>query len=701
MEKIIKLMGNIENNILLKSVRRGMMIMVPIVLVASIAQAVIAFPITAVRNWIADVCGGSIYFILTSIKDFSFSYFSIILAISTSVSYAMEKKEHMESLVLAPILSCASFLLMIHTDASGGGLVLGAQSGFMALIVSLAVSAFYIFLINSPVSRIWGNIGGDDVIYAGVMKAVVPSCIVMLAAALWSFLFKEIFGINDIISWMSLNVDIMMGKLKSGFLTAVVSAFLIHILWFFGIHGNNIFDNFMQLHSGVGENIIFSKTFFDAFVNMGGCGTSMCIILAILFFAKQKRTKNLAKTAVVPIMFNINEILTFGLPIIWNPAMLIPFILVPIECAVIAYTAIRLGIVAPVTTNVEWTVPVFASGYIATGGSVSGSILQFFNLLIGTLTYIPFIKLYEYLYAHKVRSNVNELTKQLRKAEQSGIKPAFWGSTDTLGAAAHMLADDLKKALMNEEPYLVYQPQFIADGTCVGAEALIRWKHPIAGYIYPPLVIYLAQQGGFLPELEKLIFDRACAAIKEIEGRSRRKFKISVNVTAKSLAWEGLDSYISSCVNKYGIHPEKLWIEITEQDMLSREKDIIDRIENLKKKGHSFLIDDFGMGKTSILYLQTNLFDGIKLDGSLITTILGNKTNKEIVSSIIGLGERLGIKVIAEYVETGEHCDLLNSMGCDWYQGYYFSRPITLDEFIDCLSGKKINTDKEAQLEQI
>ncbi|MBU5232361.1 EAL domain-containing protein, partial [Agathobacter rectalis] len=110
---------------------------------------------------------------------------------------------------------------------------------------------------------------------------------------------------------------------------------------------------------------------------------------------------------------------------------------------------------------------------------------------------------------------------------------------------------------------------------------------------------------------------------------------------------------------------------------------VLEKLNNLKAQGHVMMIDDFGMGHTSILYLQSSNFGVVKLDGSLVKDILTNTTNQQIVSSIVTLADRLHIKIIAEFVETAEQRDKLLELGCKWYQGYLYEKPVPLAEFID------------------
>lgn len=194
----------------------------------------------------------------------------------------------------------------------------------------------------------------------------------------------------------------------------------------------------------------------------------------------------------------------------------------------------------------------------------------------------------------------------------------------------------------------------------------------------------LAKEGKILPDLERALFDMAGNAIHETQKQYDGEFKISVNITAKSLLWD-IEGCIEDCLKKYDIPSQKLWLEITEQDILVNTDTVIDKLNHLKKLGHTLLIDDFGMGHTSLIYLQSNYFNVVKLDGSLVKKMLDSKTSQEIISSIVELGNKLGVKIIAEFVETEHHWNMLAELGCNWYQGYLFSKPVPLDEFISYL----------------
>ena len=220
-------------------------------------------------------------------------------------------------------------------------------------------------------------------------------------------------------------------------------------------------------------------------------------------------------------------------------------------------------------------------------------------------------------------------------------------------------------------------------------EALIRWNHPELGFIYPPLIIQLAKEAHILHKLEQFIFDEAARAVTQMKPETSSEFKVSVNITNESLEWDGMERCIADVVEKYHIPNEWFCLEITEQDALSTSIDIADKIKNLKAKGHKFLIDDFGMGHTSLMYLQTSYFNVVKLDGSLTRDILDNERNSDIIGSIVYLGQSLDFKIIAEYVETREQRDELERLGCNAFQGYLYSKPLKLEDLLVWMEQRK------------
>lgn len=680
--QMMKKLYAIESNHLLSIVRRGLTMLVPAIVVGAVAYAILYFPNEAFRYLITERYAGIGEF-LNAIYQGTFGMFSMILVVTLSISYAMEKNEDIDKILFYVVTAVASFGTQILMVNEGERIeMLGNRGCFVAMFVGLL--SCFLFSKIKKLERISLSkyTLGTEIIPANAIQSIIPVAITVGCFALVEYVFHIAMDGKSVYMLWTDGACQMFDNVGDGFLSALLYTVLVHVLWVFGFHGSHMMETAVtRCFSAVGEDIIFSKSFFDTFVVMGGCGTSICVLIGIFLFAKKERMRNMGKIALPTVIFNTNEILNFGLPIMLNPVLAIPFVCVPILALVLSYSAIALGLVPHVTHEITWTMPILFSGYMATG-SIAGSILQLVIIVLGVAIYAPFLKIYEKIYNYKMQEKVNNLVKELQEYEEQGEHPDFVHRLDDSGMVTRMLLQELKTAIREKDLYLMYQPQVDGTGRYIGAEALLRWQHSEYGFIYPPLIIYLAKEGNMLPELEHMLFDVAIESIKKISESCKNKFKISVNITAHSLDWN-IEDYIKEKLEKYQVPAEKLWLEITEQDVLINSEAIENKINQLKAAGHTLLIDDFGMGHTSLSYLQSEYFGVVKLDGSLVRHLLDRETNQKIVASVIELGRKLNIKVIAEFVETQEQRDMLKEMGCDWYQGYLYGKPVVLEQFIE------------------
>ena len=696
-EQIMKSFLKVEKSHLLNIVRRGLTMLVPIIMVGAVAHAILYFPndsfshlITERYAWISTL--------LEMVYKGTFGMFSMILVVALAVSYAMEKNEAIDKMFFYAITAIASFgTQLVMSSEEKVWEILGNQGCFVAMMVGLLASVLFSKLQNIEFISLRKYTIGMDAVLANAIQSIFPATITVAFFALFEYLVLLISGGEDIYTiWTTCSENIF-SSMGNGFLSAFLYTFLVHIFWILGFHGSHMMESVaVNYFSAVGEDIVFSKSLFDTYVMMGGCGMTICVLIGIILFVKKKRMRNVGKLAIFTVIFNTNEILNFGIPIMLNPIFAIPFICVPIVGLVLSYVAVTLGFISPVMNEIPWTMPVFISGYMASG-SFAGVVLQAIIITIGVLIYTPFVRIYERIYDIRMKEKIEMLVQELQEYEKLAQNPNFLYRMDNTGMVARMLLQELKQAIKQEKLFLLYQPQVDADGRYIGAEALMRWKHPDYGFIYPPLIIYLAKEGGILPDLERMLFDNSISAIKKISEKCGNEFKISVNITAHSLNWE-IEEYVVQKLKEYQVPATQLWLEITEQDMLMNSDMVVKKVNQLKEAGHKLLIDDFGMGHTSLIYLQSEYFDVVKLDGSLVRDIIEKSTNQKIVASVIELAKKLNVKVVAEYVETNEQCQMLKDLGCDWYQGYLFGKPMTLDEYIENMihnsQEKKMNTIK-------
>ena len=672
-----------ENSFFSMVVRRAISMTIPLILAGGVALALRNFPVPAFQELIATEKFRWIYDLLTLIYGGTFGLFSIVLVIAVSLSYALELNVTTDFMGMYVLVALSAYGAQLNIGTEFFDVnSLGAVGCFSAIFVSYISCRAYTALRKIKWLTLKNYIAGMGGICVPTIRTFFPLLVSCGASAgvnqLCNILF-HVHGCYELFNTFLLDLfeHVAMGN---GFVLGLIYTIFVHVLWFFGLHGSNILEpvarNSMQF---VGHSIM-SKSFYDVFVSMGGSGTTICVLIILLLFFRKEKSGKLAGLAAFTGIFNINDVLMFGLPIILNPVLFVPFILTPVVSYCIAYGATAAGLVPMITHEVAWTVPVGISGYLATG-SIRGTILQIVCILVGMVIYLPFLRVNERMEVVRAKEQVMILTREMQQMENKIEHPMFLVRGDYIGSISRLLLFDLKHAVRNRELHMLYQPQVRADGTCIGAEALLRWNHPLYGMIYPPLIIYLAQEGKILPELEKFIMDEVIQAIAKVEKNYDGEFKISINFTAHSLLWDS-EAYMEQTLEKNHIKPQKLWIEITEQDILTNTEEVTDKLKKLKEAGHKLLIDDFGMGHTSLLYLQLEYFDVVKLDGSLTRPILSSKTSQKIIESVIELGKDLNFDVIAEYVETKEQQKVLEQLGCTCYQGYLYSKPVLLDEFI-------------------
>lgn len=683
-----------ESSFFSKVLRRALGMMIPLILTGGMALALRNLPILLFQAMIETGSLHWLYDILTLIYEGTFGLFSVILVVTISLSYAMELNVAVDYMVMYVIVALSAFGAQVNIGTDYFDIKsLGSVGCFSAILVAYLSCMAYSALRKIRWLILENFTAGMGGICLPAFQTFFPLLIICSSSAVINRIICMAFHVHG--SYELINVfllTVFKGVAKEGgFTLGLLYTVFVHLLWFFGLHGSHILEPVAQNDMICNGVDILSKSFYDVFVSMGGSGTTVCVIIALLMLYRRERSGKLAGLATVTGLFNINEILTFGLPIILNPILFVPFILTPVACYCISYGATAMGLVPVVTHEVVWTAPVLVGGYLATG-SIRGTLLQLFCIGVGVLIYIPFLRANQKMETIRAKEQVRILIKELQSKEENIEHPMFLTRGDHIGTTSRLLLHDLKHAVKNRKLHILYQPQVRADGSCIGAEALLRWNHPLYGMIYPPLIIYLAEEGKILPDLEKLIIDEVVAGIARTKENYSGEFKISVNFTAHSLLWD-CENYIEQELERNHVEPDKLWIEITEQDILIKTDLIMKKLNQLKENGHRLLIDDFGMGHTSLLYLQSEIFSVVKLDGSLTRPLLTSETNQKIVSSIVELGNELNVDVIAEYVETREQQKLLEKLGCTCYQGYLYSKPIPLDEFIQYI--RKNQTENE------
>lgn len=239
------------------------------------------------------------------------------------------------------------------------------------------------------------------------------------------------------------------------------------------------------------------------------------------------------------------------------------------------------------------------------------------------------------------------------------------------------LERDLRGALAANEFELYYQPKIRAtDGSLAGFEALLRWNRSGHPQVAPTRFIPLAEELGLLVQIGKWVIEEACRQIAHWHGLGRSDISVAVNLSPSQLASQGLAGHVSQLLQTYQIPDNSLEMEVTESMMMSDPEQAIAILGALRQSGIQLSIDDFGTGYSSMAYLKRLPVHALKLDRQFVMNVATDSRDVDICAGMIALAHKLGLHVIAEGVETAAQRDVLATLGCDLFQGYFFSRPL-------------------------
>ncbi len=689
MEKVKRVLAKIENNIVLGAIQSGLVLTIPAILIGSFCTLFSNIPITSYQSFLVNNDTGIfLKEILTILENITTGFFSVYVTIAIAYMLQSSISSNKNPLFGASTVSFACFLLAINPFSENFQKeAYGVAGVFIAIVNAILITYLYSAIV-SKTSKVRFFTDGASPLFERAINLSFPIVTTILLVAAFDLTICEITGEESIYVFFYHVQENIFGHIGNSALACFIYLFFSQLLWCFGIHGSKALymvnqtildpmlrENINAVENGLEAVNMFPKPFVDTFSLLGGCGSTLCLVVAILLVSKRKGNRTLAKASLLPMIFNINEIMTFGLPIILNPIMLIPFMIVPLMGMLIGYIATVSGFLPIIATQVDWTTPIFVSGYLATG-TIRGSLVQLLIFVLGVLIYIPFLKMYEEQKERASVQNMKKLQEIYCEAERNNDEVYLTTLPGVTGEVARQLVNDLKFAVKKKELYMLYQPQINADGYVFGAEALLRWNHRSYGFIYPPIIIKLAYEAGFLEELEAIVF----SMVKK-DDEYFGNLKISVNVSPITLYSENFIDYLIKEFPGGRTDHANICVEITERARLNRNGRAPAILSKLKENGFMLAIDDFSMGTTSITYLQQGKFDIVKFDGALTRNILTDNTAAEIVSAIARMAENIGFVTLAEYVETKEEADKLASLGCKDYQGYYFSKPVSNKEF--------------------
>ncbi|WP_035359004.1 putative bifunctional diguanylate cyclase/phosphodiesterase [Acinetobacter calcoaceticus] len=245
------------------------------------------------------------------------------------------------------------------------------------------------------------------------------------------------------------------------------------------------------------------------------------------------------------------------------------------------------------------------------------------------------------------------------------------------------MVQDLRLALAKEQFELFYQPQINASEILIGAEALLRWQHPVLGYVPTKDFIPAAETFGLMPEIGEWVLAQACKVLKDWSKKDETKdLTLSINMSADHFMQPNFDQTVIGLIQQYEINPSRLILEITENIALNNCVSVIEKMHILSKQGIQLSLDDFGTGYSSLSYLQKMPIRQIKIDRSFVQAALDDKRSNKLVTGIIKIGLDLNLRVLVEGIETAEQFSVFKNNGCTEFQGYLWGCPMPLNDFL-------------------
>ncbi len=468
------------------------------------------------------------------------------------------------------------------------------------------------------------------------------------------------------------------------------------LLWFFGVH---VYHALLPVLEGLNQALMLNHTtvmaggsgleypmntsFLGAFVFIGGSGATLSLALALLVTTRVKALRVLALASLPFAFMNVNELLLFGLPIIFNPRLLIPFMLVPAANVLLGLTVIQAGWVQAPFMDVPFNSPIVLNAYLATGGDAGAVLLQFANLAVGMLLYRPFVRGLETRFEEGqgavMRSIETLFSRRFEEAQYQSQDPVTDGLRERQSKI--QLQRDLGE-LGDYEFLLEYQPQVDpVTGQVTGVEALVRAESSDGRLLSPAQFLPQLERGGVLKTLDLWVAEEACRQADEWADRGYT-FPVSINISAEGLSSpEVIDTLTNLLTECHG----RVAVEITEDSLSASPETVRHHIERIRELDVQVHIDDFGTGFSALGYLSQYPIDVIKVDRSFVNALETDKGSK-VFNGILSFAEALELGVIVEGVETEQQLAYVLNTDRVSVQGWLYSRSLRAEQipaFVD------------------
>jgi len=667
------------------AIRDSFVTLLPVTFFGVVALLVKDFPLPAYQSMMTGYWGAAWQEQLQLIIDATHGLFGVTLCALLSVYVAHNLRrpgsEELPHLMVA-ISGLTNFMIL----AFARGPLTSYSLGHDSILIAIGVGIFSAEALRWAAETRWLNPVrmpyDTEAIFYHAIRLTTPFILIGLAVAAATFGFGLLPTI-EASPWRYL-IEMAQSHGGGAWWLSSIAVLINQIVWFLGSHGGHFLDTYaISLFSPWGaayDSALAWRPMFNAFVLLGGSGATIGLLLAIAIAAREGSTRKVAQLSILPGIFNINETILYGLPVVLNPIYLLPFIAVPLLLNLLTLACVNLGFMEFQAVTIPWTTPPIISGWMLTG-SWHGAVFQVVEICLSAALYLPFVRRVE---AGRIREQSRKLAETTDAIVHEGrARLPVVRRQDQIGLMARGLLSDLRADMAANALRLVYQPKHTLDGRVVGVEALLRWPHHRYGELSPAVAISLAEDSGDIHALGSWMLEQACACKARWNKQGFDQLSMAVNVSPLQLTDHEFVPRLAGILKKHGLRPDELELEITESLHIPDTLVVDAALRDLSGLGIRLAMDDFGMGYSSLLHLRRFRVHAIKIDGSLTRDILSNTASADIIRTIAALGRAQDIDVIAEFVETKAQRDLLGELGCDCFQGHFHSPALGEAECLD------------------
>ncbi|MBW3694724.1 EAL domain-containing protein [Vibrio sp. T187] len=602
--------------------------------------------------------------------------FPILLTAALSYILAMQWRLPRPPIALISIV----YLALFHQSFQDAQVTLTFE-----LIISVLTPLYTIPLIAFFYRKKWLKVISSDQIGKTVkdsLNLIVPSIItgILMMVVSWGL----ISVISALLNFGGLEYQYQNSALNFGFLYTIFNSFL----WFIGIHGYYALMPWIEVlqqavpdasEAALGTGAV-NYSMMAVFVFIGGCGATLGLVISLLCFSRDRAFRLIAMAALPLVLLNINEVLLFGLPIIFNPRLFWPFVIAPVVNLYISHAVLTAGWVTIPSVVMPFSSPIFLNSWLATQGDHGAVLLQLILVVVNVAIYTPFV-----LRMNKVnRSNQISFpffdSSYSRRREEADVL-----SADKVVQKVERQTEivELEQGLRRYSQIdfcMEYQPQVQQrTGAVISCEALIRAKDPVTGeLIYPGAFLPYFEQANMMADIDLWAVKKVVSDLK-VAKLTGVVVETSINITPDTLLNRDVMKRICRT-----IEPVAEWvnIEITEESLLADKEKVSRSLTNLRALGCKISIDDFGVGYSSLSYLSQFDVDAIKIDRSFVLS-LDEEKGRKVFYAMLKVAQQLELDCVVEGVETQQQLDLIPASHSISVQGWYYSKSLSLEALMD------------------